>query len=341
MMNDFEVKDLVKMERGSLRHLACRRYCLIKEGQKGTCSVYENRKGRLYSLGYGHVSSFAIDPIEKKPLYHFHPASKVFSIGGVSCNFACPGCQNSLIAHFRQTMLDYTRYLKPEQLVQMAQKAGCSGLAFTYNEPTVYAEYVLDTFQLAKAKDLYTVYVTNGYMAPELLDKLITVLDAASIDIKAFSKTSMKKMTGGVSDFEGILDTCMRLKKSGVHVEIVTNIMPSVNDDMSELTSQASWVCDNLGAETPFHITRYIPQPTLPNVPATDYNFFDKVMAQNWRLGLKYTYVGNMPNHSAQNTFCASCGNQLIGRFAQNTIIKGLAPDGTCRECGQNAHFVL
>ena len=341
MNNLTEVKNLFKEENGHLRHLACRRYCLIEEDGKGACSVYENQNGRLYSLGYGRISSFAIDPIEKKPLYHFYPSSKVFSVGGISCNFACPACQNFQIAHFSQDISEKARYLSPVQLVDMAQKSGCAGIAFTYNEPTVFAEYTLDVLRLAKQKGLYTVYVTNGYMSKELLSMLTPVLDAASVDIKAFNQSAMKKITGNISDYHGVLDTCLRLKENGVHLEVVTNIIPKVNDDLNDLSSQATWICNNLGALTPFHITRFFPQQTCLEMTATDYTFFDKVMAQNWRIGLKYTYVGNIPNHSAQNTFCASCGHQLVGRFGHSAVVKGLTSAGNCEQCGDSAHFVL
>ena len=340
-MSNFEVKDLLATQADGVRHLACRRYCLIKNGQKGACHLYENLDGKLFSVGYGKISTFAVDPIEKKPLYHFYPASKVFSVGGISCNFACPACQNSSIAHFSVNSLEQTRLLSPPELVRLALKTECRGIAFTYNEPTVFAEYTIDTFKLAKSAELYTVYVTNGYMSRELLNLLAPILDGASVDIKAFSPTSFKKITGALSDFTGVLDSCQILKKSGVHLEVVTNITPTVNDSLEELGQMASWIKDNLGENTPFHLTRYSPRPIWPEVPATDYTFFDQVMAQNWEIGLKYTYVGNMPNHSAQNTFCANCGFQLVGRYGYQVIVKGLQPDGRCSHCGQEASFVL
>ncbi|MCL2474626.1 MAG: AmmeMemoRadiSam system radical SAM enzyme [Chloroflexi bacterium] len=340
-MVDFEVKNLIKNEDSGIRHLACRRYCLIKKEQHGSCFMYKNSEGKLYSLGYGCVSSYSIDPIEKKPLFHFHPFSKVFSVGGYSCNFACPSCQNYTIARFDQQKLNFTRRFLPQDLVDKAIKTGCHGLAFTYNEPTVYAEYTLDTFQLAKRAGLYTVYVTNGYMSCELIEQLAPVLDAASVDIKAFSKKTMHKVTAAINDFQGILHSCLLLKESGVHVEIVTNLIPTVNTDMHELKDAAKWVCDNLGDKTPFHITRYIPQQSLPGIPPTDYDFFNKVLAQNWALGLKYSYVGNVPNHSAQNTYCAECGEQLVGRFGSTYLQKGLNADGTCHNCHAAANFII
>jgi len=340
-MVDFEVKSLIKNEEGGIRHLACRRYCLIKKEQRGSCSMYKNSGDKLYSLGYGCVSSYGIDPIEKKPLFHFHPFSKVFSVGGYSCNFACLSCQNYNIVRFDQQNLNLARNFLPQDLVDRAIKTSCQGIAFTYNEPTIYAEYTLDTFKLAKKAGLYTVYVTNGYMSCELIEQLVPVLDAASVDIKAFSKETMHKVTASVNDFQGVLDSCVLLKEGGVHLEIVTNLIPTVNTDINELKNTAEWIRDNIGDKTPFHITRYIPQQALPGVPLTDYGFFNKVLAQNWALGLKYTYVGNLPNHSAQNTYCSECGEQLVGRFGDTYLQKGLDADGTCHNCHAKANFII
>ncbi len=319
---------------GSVRCHTCRRRCVIAPDRTGACRMYRNTGGTLYSRNYAQASSVAVDPIEKKPLYHFHPGSQCFSIGGWGCNFQCPGCQNWQIAcpaddePWRQS-----RTLAPEAAIALAQANRCTGIAWTYNEPTVWFEYTLDCARLAKAAGLYTAYVTNGYLTPEALDLIGPHLDAWRVDLKGFSDTFYRTYTK-VADWRGILETTQRARnKWNMHVEVVTNVMPGWNDDDAQLGGIAGWIADALGALTPWHVTRFHPQHALQDVPPTPLETLERACRIGREAGLQFVYCGNVPGHKSETTRCPTCDATIIERTGYTTRIVGLA-GASCAACG-------
>jgi pyruvate formate lyase activating enzyme len=299
-----------------------------------------NIDGVLFSLNYGLASSVAVDPIEKKPLFHFYPGSSVFSLGTWGCNFHCVGCQNWQIACTDVSSLEGSRAISPQQAVDEAKRSGCRGIAWTYNEPTIWFEYTLDSAKLAKENGLYTVYVTNGYITPEALDMIGPYLDGYCVDVKGFSDKFYKDMAK-LSHWRGILDVAKRAKnKWGMHVEVITNVMPGMNDDAEQLTALASWVKEKLGELTPWHVTRFYPKYRMEDAEPTPVEALERAYDIGKKAGLRFVYMGNVPGHSYEKTLCYSCGNLIIDRVGYNIKIAGL--DGfVCRACGAKMNMVV
>jgi len=340
----------------------CPHRCVIADGKLGYCGVRKNIDGKLYSMIYGRISSACADAIEKKPLYHFHPGSYTFSIGSLGCNMRCSHCQNWQIAHSRADNGGRdTSYISPEELVNLSLKNKCSGISWTYNEPTIWIEYAIDGARLAKKKGQYTVFVTNGYIEPEALDAIGPYLDAYRVDIKGFdsnrqhdvleadievsaelqdSRHCFYRDVANVKSVRPILDAAIRAKsKWDMHVEIITNVVPGYNDDIEELHEIAGWIVQNLGDETPWHISRFHPYLDLSHVPSTPISTLETARKIGVEEGLKYVYTGNVPGHKWENTYCHSCGEMLIERvgFGVKTFeIK----DGMCTKCGANIPIV-
>ena len=320
-----------KLPESAVRCNICRWRCRINAGQCGVCKMYMNQGGVLYNMNYAQVSSVAVDPIEKKPLFHFYPGSEVFSLGGWGCNFHCKDCQNWEIACV--DIPQQGRQLQPEEAVKMAKEYKCKGIAWTYNEPTVWFEYTLDCARLAKKNGLYTVYVTNGYMTTEALDVIGPYLDAWRVDIKGFNG-SLYENLAKIKDWRGILETARRAKnKWQMHVEVVTNIIPTMNDDDAQLGDIAKWIHDELGELTPWHVTRFHPSHNMMDLPPTPVSTLERAVAIGKKAGLKFVYIGNVPGHGGENTICYACGNTVIRRYGYHTEITGLS-GSRCRACG-------
>ncbi len=317
----------------------CQWRCVVKPQKSGLCRVRQNAGGVLQVLNYGEVSSVAVDPIEKKPLFHFHPASQVFSLGGWGCNFHCKHCQNWQISC--QTPWEGredSRQISPETSIELAKKYNCQGIAWTYNEPVIWLEYTLDSARLAKAEGLYTVYVTNGYATAEALDAIGPYLDAWRVDVKGFSDSFYRQLAK-VNRWRGILDVAERAqKKWGMHVEVVTNIIPTMNDDDAQLEGIATWIRDHLGELTPWHVTRFYPQHELRGIPPTPVATLERAYDIGKKAGLHFVYVGNLHGHEGENTTCYSCGRVAVKRTGYQTQPVGL--DGSrCRHCGTELNF--
>jgi pyruvate formate lyase activating enzyme len=314
----------------------CQWRCRIGPGKSGVCRMYHNTNGVLYSMNYAQASSVAVDPIEKKPLFHFFPGSLAFSIGGWGCNFHCQDCQNWEIACV--DLPEVGRHLPPEEAVRLAKEYRCQGIAWTYNEPTVWFEYTLDSARLAKENDLYTVYVTNGYMTPEALDTIGPYLDVWRVDIKGFSDAFYRQLAK-ISHWRGILEVAKRAKdKWQMHVEVVTNIIPTMNDDDKQLEGIARWIHDELGELTPWHVTRFYPHHHLAGLPPTPVATLEHAVEIGKRAGLKFIYTGNVPGHGSESTVCYSCGNTIVRRFGYQTEVIGLK-SSSCRFCGAELNF--
>ncbi len=311
----------------------CQWSCRINPGKYGVCGMYQNRDGMLYNLNYAVVSSMAADPIEKKPLFHFYPGSSVFSLGTLGCNFHCRHCQNWEIAMADSHNIENCRELSPEAEIKLALDHGCRGLAWTYNEPAVWFEYTFESARLAKQQGLYTVYVTNGYATQEALDMIAPYLDAWRVDVKGFSDRFYRDLTK-VPRWQEIMKTTERARhKWNMHVEVVTNIIPGMNDDEKQLGSLAAWIHDNLGALTPWHVTRFYPQYRLIGIPATPVSTLERAYNIGHQAGLKFVYTGNIPGHPGENTVCYSCRRIVIERMGFQTRLAGLN-GSKCRFCG-------
>jgi len=309
----------------------CQRECIIPEGKTGWCRTRVNEGGKLFSLIYGEVSSISINPIEKKPVFHYYPGSRWLSLGSVGCNFRCPGCQNWDIAHWKEGPMD-TEYLSPEEAVSRAKDAACLGISWTFNEPTLSFEYTLDSAKIAKTRGIHTNYVTNGFMTTAALDMIAPYLDVYRVDIKGFSDRTYLR-TGHIPNFEGILDVAEQAKKHGMHVEVVTNIIPGYNDDEHELRDLAAWIKSNLGPGTPWHVTRFHPHHELTRVPPTPIATLERVRILGKEAGLWYVYLGNVPGHRWENTWCHECGELLVERYIFD-VVQNRIKSGTCPACG-------
>ena len=322
-----------RLDDGRARCGVCQWRCTIAPGKRGRCGTRENRDGALYSLIYGLVSSANVDPIEKKPLYHFHPRTQVFSLGTFGCSFSCPGCQNWQIS--RRTPVENDPALtplSPAEAVAAARQAGAAGLCWTYNDPAIWLEYTLESAKLAKEAGLYTAYVTNGTATREHLDLIGPYLDAYRVDIKAFSRESYTKVAG-YANYEGLLDaTQYAHERWGMHVECVTNVTPTINDSDEELRGIARWIATALGPETPWHVTRFFPYEGFAHLPATPLERLISAAAIGRDEGLQHIYVGNVVGEGGQDTYCPNCGATIIRRRGYSTSLTGLR-DGACAKC--------
>lgn len=319
-----------KVDKDKVMCFTCQRRCVISEGERGWCYTRTNKGGKLYSLIYGEVSSLSINPIEKKPVFHFYPGSRWISLGSVGCNFRCPGCQNWEIAHWKEGPM-YTKYLSPEELVSKTKSSGSLGISWTFNEPALWFEYTLDGAKLAKAQGLYTNYVTNGSITRESFDTIAPYLDVWRVDLKGFSENTYMRI-GHIKCYTEILKITERAKEYGMHVEVVTNIIPGFNDDEVELRSIAAWIKKSLGSDVPWHVTRFYPHLELSHLSPTPISTLERAWMIGKEEGLWYVYLGNVPGHKYENTYCHNCGELLIERYVFS-IIKDKIRNGTCPRC--------
>ena len=323
------------LEDQRMQCLICRRRCKITAGDTGYCKTRKHINGKLYSLIYGRVSSMRISPIEIKPMFHFYPGSRWLSMGSLGCNFLCPGCQNWEIAHADvEKAISSTQYVSPREAVRRAKKGGCKGISWTYNEPTLWFEYTLDSAKIAKEQGLLTNYVTNGYISRAALDVIGPYLDAFRVDLKGFSRRAYQRIAH-IPDFEGILHNIHRAKNEwGMHIEIVTNLIPGLNDNEDDLHQMARWIIDYLGSETPWHVTRFYPHLKLSHLTPTALPKLVRVRKIGMKEGLTYVYLGNVPGHEAENTYCPGCGKLLIERH-NFQILQYRLRGSKCQYCGQ------
>jgi pyruvate formate lyase activating enzyme len=320
-----------KRSGGEVRCALCRHRCLIAEGRTGICGVRENRDGVLYTLVYRRLISRNADPIEKKPLFHFAPGSRSFSIAAAGCNFRCDFCQNYEISQMpRERKQIVGEDAAPEEIVAMAKKSGCRTIAYTYTEPTIYFEYALETARLASAEGLKNVFVTNGYMTEEALRTFHPHLHAANVDLKAFRDEFYKKRCGG--GLEGVLESLRIMKDLGVWLEITTLIIPGLNDAEEELRGMAAFIA-GLGPETPWHISRFHPTYRMTDRPPTSAQTLAGARRIGLEGGLRYVYTGNVPGDEGEDTYCPRCGKRLIDRLGFQ-IRQYRIVEKRCYNCG-------
>ncbi len=308
----------------------CGRRCTVTEGQVGYCHVRKNVEGKLYSLVYGRACSANPDPIEKKPLWHFHPGSLVMSIATIGCNFRCNFCQNWQISHERDII---GRKISPQRIVDMALKTGCSGVSYTYTEPTIFFEYAYDTAQLAQKAGLFNTFVTNGYLTPEAISTIAPYLDAATVDFKGNADPDFYRKYCNVPSVEPIFTALKAMKSANIHIEITNLVVTKVGDSAKDVEQLARWIVTELGEDIPFHLLRFYPHYKMRNLSPTPVSALEAAAKAAAQAGLKYIYVGNVPGHQGTNTICPNCGALLIERLGLQTLAVRLTSEGHCPNC--------
>jgi len=309
----------------------CNHGCQIGIGKRGICGVRENQGGTLYTLVYRQLISRNVDPIEKKPLFHFAPGTGSFSIATVGCNFHCDFCQNYEISQMPRDHHQIQGYdVSPEEIVAMAKKTKCKSIAYTYTEPTIYFEYAYDVAQLAAREGLKNVFVTNGYMTEEALRTIHPHLHGANVDLKAFTNEFYQKRCG--AKLEGVLRSLKVMKELGVWVEITTLIIPGLNDGEEELRNIAQFIC-SLGKETPWHISRFHPMYKMLDRSPTSVRILERARKIGIEAGLRYVYTGNVPGDEGEDTYCYHCGKLVVDRLGFQ-ILKYQIKEKKCYNCG-------
>lgn len=313
---------------GKVKCELCPRFCQVSKGKAGWCGVRQNQKGKLYSLVYGRACSISADPIEKKPLFHFAPGTKCLSIATVGCNLSCSHCQNWQVSHPPKGEV-FGEELSPEDVVSRAKKEGLPGIAYTYTEPTVFFEYALDIMKLARKAGLYNIWVSNGYINPEPLKKAVRYLDAVNVDLKG-DREFYKKVCA-VPNNTPILEAMKLFKNSGVFLEVTNLMIPRYNDKKMQIRELVNWVKKELGIETPLHFSRFCPSYKMEEVLLTPVKTLDTAWKIAKNAGMKYVYIGNVPGHFKEDTYCPECKELVIKRTGyQIESVKGKCP--TCGE---------
>lgn len=321
-----------KLDDQKVRCHLCGHRCLIGMGKRGICGVRENRDGVLETLVFGKLIAKNIDPIEKKPLFHLIPGSLSYSIATVGCNFKCRFCQNADIAQMPSDRngLIMGSSVTPEQIVADAENSNCKSIAYTYTEPTVFFEFAFETAKLAHQRNIKNVFVTNGYMTPEALDLISPFLDAANVDLKAFSEKFYKTQCG--AKLEPVKETIVKMRQLGIFVEVTTLLIPGLNDDPDELALLAEFLCESAGSDTPWHISRFHPTYRLTDRQPTPVQSLIKARDIGKKTGLRYVYTGNVPGDDGEKTYCYQCGKVVIDRWGF-TVNKLHLHDGCCEFC--------
>ncbi len=309
----------------------CPRECVIPEGEAGDCRVRVNIGGRLRASTYGRPSAMHIDPMEKKPLYHFHPGSSVFSIATAGCNLHCLNCQNWQLSQRGGEEMEQIYRADPPQLIELARENGCESIAYTYSDPIVFYEYVQDSSELARQAGLHNVFITAGYINKKPLRQLCQVLDASNTDLKAFDDRFYREVNGGT--LKPVLDALVTFREQGVWLEVTNLVIPTLNDDLSMIRRMAKWIRDELGEDTPLHFSRFHPQYRMRNLPPTPGETLDRARKEAMDAGLRFVYVGNVLGHEGNSTYCPQDGTLLIGRVGFRITENNLTPDGRCPSC--------
>jgi len=316
----------------------CAHRCTINPGRRGICGVRENKAGVLYSLVFGTLIAEHIDPIEKKPFFHVYPASRSYSIAAVGCNFSCEFCQNHEISQMpRSTLMIMGEEISCNEIVERAKKSGSRTIAYTYTEPTVYFELAYETAMLASKEGLKNVFVTNGFMTKEAMEKIAPYLAAANVDLKSIRDDFYQKQCG--ARLGPVLETLTKMKQMGIWLEITTLLIPGINDTDQELQDIAKFIA-LLGVETPWHISRFHPQFKMCGVPVTPLSSLHRAGEIGKKQGLKYVYSGNVPGDEGENTYCSNCHHHLIERHGFNVIGTNLNGN-KCMKCGTELEGII
>ncbi|XHH08290.1 MAG: AmmeMemoRadiSam system radical SAM enzyme [Candidatus Bathyarchaeia archaeon] len=331
MSSQHEAMLYTKEEENKVKCCLCARRCLISDNSTGFCIVRKNQGGTLYTLNYGKAVSFGVDPIGKKPLSHFNPGALVASVAAAGCNFRCQFCDNWMISQDKEVA---GNPLPPEEIVRLAKEADCQGISYTYTEPTIFMEYAYDTAKLAREAGLFNTFVTNGYMTPEAVKTISPYLDAVTVDFKAAGDPGFYKTVSAVPDVKPIFEALKELKLAGVHIEITNLVVPKMGDSMYDIKRLAKWINDYLGPNTPFHLLRFHPDYKMTTVPATPVEDLEHAYLVAKGEGLLFVYLGNVPGHVAENTYCPACREPVIRRDGFVITQWNLTSDMHCKFCG-------
>jgi Pyruvate-formate lyase-activating enzyme len=322
----------VDLGSGRLMCTACARRCQLAPEQVGLCGVRKNIDGKLYLLVYGRVITGHIDPIEKKPVTHYRPGSKIFSIATTGCNWLCRYCQNYDISQRRK--VEGEEY-SPSEIVKLAKKYGSQGLAYTYNEPSIFVEFARDVGLEAHRMGLFNIFVSNGFYTPDTVRLLGEFLDCLTVDFKGNAETSFVQRFIGIPSAQPIFDSLIEIKKkTNIHVEITDLVVPKVGDNLEAARRLSRWVYDNLGPDTPIHFLRFHPDYKMMDFPLTPIPTLERHYEVAKEEGLKYVYLGNVPGHRYENTYCAECGFPVVERYGFQIISWNLEKDNRCPRCG-------
>jgi pyruvate formate lyase activating enzyme len=308
----------------------CARRCVIHEGETGFCRVRFVKDGVLYSKVYGLIDGMAPDPVEKKPLFHFAPGSTTFSISTSSCNFRCQFCLNY---HSSQREEPVGRRMEPVQIVDLAKNYGCSGVTYTYTEPTIFMELAYDTAKIAHNEGLYNTFVTNGYMTTEAVEYIAPFLDAATVDFKGSGNKEFYNKYMEVPKVEPIFHALRKMKEMGIFIEITNLIIPKVGDLDEDTRKLANWIVENLGSRTPFHLTAFSPMYKMTSLPRTPASTLERHIKIAREEGLEFVYSGNIAGHDYENTYCPNCGTKAVERWSVYMKMNHLNENGRCPKC--------
>lgn len=325
---------------GRWRCTLCPHFCVIEEGEEGLCRARGVRAGELVSLTYSRPATVISDEIEKKQLFHFHPGTRALSLGSLGCNVLCLGCQNWQISHANaKTETVRLPILRPKEALQMARRHKLAGVAFTYNDPVVWLEYVHDVCVLFRQAGLFTAMITAAYLTENALDYVATAVGAFRFDLKAPTPEGWTRLSK-VKDAVPALAAAVRARRvHGCHVEVASNIVPGFNDSPHQLTAMAEWVCGNLGPGTPWHVTRFLPDFELSYLPPTPISTLELGASLGRAAGLRFVYIGNVPDHPLRNTVCPGCGRTVIERLGPKVTLPGVR-EGRCSACGEDLGLV-
>jgi pyruvate formate lyase activating enzyme len=317
----------------------CSHFCTIKDGRKGICMVRENHNGRLISTVYPKVISTSIDPIEKKPIFHLKPGSKSYSFASVGCNFKCSFCQNASIAQMPSDNNGMIQGIdtRPEDIVKAAVESECESIAYTYTEPTIFFEIAYETAKIAKKAGLFNIFVTNGFMSRKALEMIAPYLDAANVDLKAFDDSFYRKYCKAM--LEPVKDTIRTMKKMGILIELTTLLIPGLNDKEGDLVDMSRFIANDIGTQTPWHISRFHPTYKMMDLPPTPVSILQKAYNIGKTAGLQYVYTGNIPGLASENTYCHKCNALLIERYGYQ-IKNFLKNKSACPDCGTHAYGI-
>ncbi len=326
-----EAKFYRKLEKRRIKCELCPRGCTVADGKRGPCGVRENRGGVLLTLVHSRVCAVHVDPVEKKPIFHYLPGTTAFSLATAGCNVHCDFCQNWKISQARPEQVP-AEYMPPRLVAELAKRNGCPTIAFTYSEPVVFSEYLMDTADAGHQEGIRSLVVSNGYIGQQALREAYGRMDAVKIDLKAFSETYYRDVVKG--RLKPVLDSLVTLRALGKWLEIVYLVTPTLNDSDRELRGVAQWIKTNLGADVPLHFTQFHPDYRLKNLTVTPVATLERARAMAEAEGLHYVYIGNVPGHPAQNTYCPRCKRMLVER-AGFTAGRMLIRDGCCPFCQQ------
>lgn len=319
-----------KLDKNRVQCQLCPRNCIVPAEKRGYCEVRENKAGNYYTLVHSNPCAVHVDPIEKKPFFHFLPGASALSLATVGCNVECKYCQNWQISQARPEDV-ITEHLPPKAVVDTAIKNRIPVIAFTYTEPVVFFEYVLDTAKIAKLKGVHTVVISNGYINPDPLREWCKYLSAIKIDLKGITEKFYSEIVNGT--LAPVLNTLKLLNSIGIWYEIVYLVIPTLNDSEEDIRNLCKWIKSNLTIDVPLHFSRFYPQYKLRNLPPTPVSTLERCRKIALDMGLKYVYIGNVPNHPAEDTYCPACGKLLIDRSGYE-ILKNEIKNGKCKYCG-------